>query len=155
MQVEKNKGGRPTKYDQTFCEKVDEYLEICQDYNEQVVRQANAEKGYEMYDNKLKVKLPTFEGFMQFINIASSTFYDWKNTYPEFSESLEKILIEQKQRLLNNGLSGDYNPTIAKLILSSNHDMAEKTKTDHTSGGEKINGNTIVFESFKDETDSK
>jgi curved DNA-binding protein CbpA len=45
---------------------------------------------------------------------------------------LKKILDEQKQRLLNKGASGEYNSTIAKLILSANHGMAEKKETVNT-----------------------
>ena len=49
-----------------------------------------------------------------------------------------KIKQEQKERLADNGLAGKYNPTIAKLILSANHDMREKVDTDVTSKGDKI-----------------
>ena len=109
--TEKKKRGRPTNYDPDFCNKVDEYLELCKD--------SKSELG-------IKVQLPTFEGFMQFIDVPSRTFYDWKSQHEDFSQSLDKILFEQKQRLLNMGLSGDYNSTIAKLILSANHNMKEK-----------------------------
>lgn len=40
----------------------------------------------------------------------------------------------QKRELINRGLLGTYNSTIAKLILSSNHMMTERI--DQTSGGE-------------------
>jgi hypothetical protein len=145
---------RPSEYKPEYCQKADEYLEMCQDEMVQVVKQANAEKGYEMFENKLKVSLPTHEGFAKFIGVCKKTLYNWADENDEFLHSLEKITIEQKERLLNSGLSGDYNPTIAKLILSSNHQMSDSNKTDITSGGEKITGNAIVFESYKDETKS-
>lgn len=135
-QEEKNKVGRPSKYDPAYCLKVDEYLELMQDEDVKVVKQSSDK--YEMFDNKLKVKLPTLDGFARFIGVPRSTMFDWKDEFKEFSDSLEKILVEQKQRLLDNGLSGDYNPTIAKLILSSNHNMADKNQTDLTSGGKEI-----------------
>lgn len=127
--------GRPTKYKEEYILKVDEYLKSRQDEEVQVVKQANVEKGYKMFDNKLKVKLPTIEGFARFINVNKTTLYEWESSYPEFSNALEKIRTEQQERLINAGLSGDYNSTIAKLILSSNHGMREKSETDLTTGG--------------------
>lgn len=127
---------RPTKYDPKFCKKVDDYLKKRVDEDVKVVRQVNTEKGYEMYDNKVKVQLPTIEGFARFINVSRSTVFKWRDEHPQFSDSLEKILIEQKERVLNKGLSGDYNSTIAKLILSSNHNMVERK--DVTSEGKKL-----------------
>lgn len=132
------KEGRPTSYDPKFIDSVYEYLDECTDEEVQLVRQSNAEKGYEMYDNKLKVRLPTIEGFARFIGVNKSSLYEWEKIYPQFSDALDIIRTEQKERLINSGLSGDYNSTIAKLILSSNHGMAEKTETDLTSGGKPI-----------------
>lgn len=109
----KNPVGRPTKYKEEYCDLVDDYLK------ERIDEEVSV--------NKVKVKLPTIEGYARYIDTPLSTLYDWKNEHEEFSESLEKIILEQKQRLLDMGLSGDYNSTIAKLILSSNHGMTERT----------------------------
>lgn len=148
------KVGRPTKYTKEYIDKVDEYLEANIDEEVQVVKQANTEKGYEIYDNKLRVRLPTLKGFALFIDVNESTLYEWDKKYPEFSKSLEKIKTEQHNRLINQGLSGHYNSTIAKLILSANHGMREKS--DVTSNNKPIEGNKIVFLNFKkDGTESK
>lgn len=117
------KCGRPTKYEEEYINKVDEYLAINQD---------------EFNNSKLKVKLPTIEGFALYIGVNKHALYDWEKEYIQFSHALDKIRTEQKQRLLNMGLSGDYNSTIAKLVLSANHGMSEKSEIDHTSKGEKI-----------------
>jgi len=102
---------RPTKYQKKFVKDADKYLAEHKDETEK----------------KLKVKLPTIEGFAQYIGVHKSTLYEWEVEYDEFSDALEKIRAEQQQRLINMGLSGDYNSTIAKLILSSNHGMREKS----------------------------
>lgn len=118
------KRGTPTKYKAEYIDKVDEYLAECVDEDKQVVKQSSEK--YAMYDNKLKVNLPTVEGFALWLGIPKSTLYDWKTNHKDFSDSLEKIVEEQRKRLLNMGLSGDYNSTIAKLILSSNHGMSDR-----------------------------
>lgn len=127
--------GRPSEYREEYIQKVGEYLESHQDEEVQVVKQANQGRGYEMYDNKLKVRLPTIEGFARYINVNKTSLYEWEKIHPEFSNALDNIRIEQQERLINQGLSGEYNSTIAKLILSSNHGMREKSETDLTSGG--------------------
>jgi hypothetical protein len=56
-----------------------------------------------------------------YLDVNKTTIFEWEKKYPDFSNSLDKIKDEQKKRLLEKGLSGEYNSTIAKLILSSNH----------------------------------
>lgn len=143
--------GRPSKYKEEYIEKVDEYIELNQDEEVQKVKQSSEK--YEMFDNKLKVSLPTIEGFALFIGVNKTTLYEWEKDHDLFSNALDKIRIEQQKRLINSGLSGDYNSTIAKLILSSNHGMREKS--DMTTNGKAIKGNTIMFTDFKDEADSQ
>ena len=116
--------GRPTEYRDEYNAKVDEYLAQSADENiNYVTLDGKAATGYQA---RVKVHLPTIEGFAAFIGVPRRTVFDWRDRHEEFSHSLEKILIEQQQRLINSGLSGDYNPTIAKLILSANHGMREK-----------------------------
>lgn len=113
--------GRPTKFKEEFCLLVEEYLQ-------------------EEVDNinKKEVNLPSQEWYFAWLNkrnktsIALSTWKDWKLKHPLFSVSLEVIHQEQKKRLLNNWLAGTYNSTIAKLILSANHNMNETNKTELT-----------------------
>jgi len=126
----KNKGGRPTEYKEKYITDVAEYLELHQDTEKQVVKQSSEK--YEMYDNKLVVKLPTIEGFARYINVNKTSLYEWEKKHPLFSNALDDIRQEQQQRLINSGLSGDYNSTIAKLILSSNHGMSEKMQQEHS-----------------------
>ena len=147
--------GRPTKYLEEYNNKVDEYLELHQDKELERVR-LKSEKGYEKIDYVLRVNLPTIEGFARFIGVNKTTLYEWDKKYPDFSNSLDKIRIEQQTRLINEGLAGNYNPTIAKLILSSNHGMREKTEQDITTGGKEINAiNYIVPNGNNDTTNEE
>lgn len=131
MTKEKNKGGRPSKYNEEFIDEVDVYLEQNKDTRDR--------------HGKLIVNLPTKEGLAQHLDVTKKTLLNWAEEHEEFLHALKKIDAEQQKRLLNSGLSGDYNSTIAKLILSSNHGMAEKTQQDHTSQGEKIEGFVLEF----------
>jgi hypothetical protein len=94
---------------------VDEYLTKCKD------------KKIGM--RGLEVKLPKREGFAIFLRVTRQTLDNWSKEHTEFFDALSKIDLEQKERLINSGLSGAYNPTIAKLVLSANHGMVEKSET--------------------------
>lgn len=125
------------KYKKSFAgSKLLEYLEMSEDEILNEVSQENPEKGYVQYKKTLKVKIPTIEGYAEFIKIHRSTLYDWELIYPEFALALDRIRSIQKIRLIQKGLEGTYNPAIAKFILSSNHGMTERS--DVTTGGKEI-----------------
>lgn len=147
--------GRPTKYREEYIYKVDEYLSEHQDKELERVGLRNEEKGYEKIDYVLKVDLPTIEGFALFLGVNKTSLYEWEKDHPDFSNALDKIRTEQQTRLINEGLAGNYNSTIAKLILSSNHGMKEKTETDLTSGGERIGGFNYIIPNGNDNTDNQ
>lgn len=114
------------KYKEEYIAEVDVYLRKNKD------RKLPQKKG-------LKVKLPTIYGFALYLGVAEKTLNNWGKNHKKFRRALNKIKNEQKKRLVNMGLSGDYNSTIAKLILSSDHGMRERV--DSTSGDEPIDNN--------------
>lgn len=120
-----SKAGRPYEYKEQYIAKVAEYIESCQDevyvFDKTVGEKSNS------YEEKVRVKLPTLEGFAKYIGVNKSSLYEWEKKEPLFSDALDELRAEQKQRLLEKGLSGQYNPTIAKLVLSANHNMKEKS----------------------------
>lgn len=113
----KNKGGRPKIYSKKIIVKIRVYLNSCKDEDIQKVKQENEEKGYVMYENKLKVNLPTIEGLAVFLHISRETIYAWSKDHKEFSDIIDELRQMQATALITNGLSGNYNSTIAKLIL--------------------------------------
>ena len=126
-----------TEFDEKYIVEVDKYLKKNRDRNVKLLKQKNTEKGYLTYETKLKVKLPTIVGFATYLGVSEKSLYNWAKANKYFRIALDKIKNEQKQRLLNSGLSGDYNSTIAKLILSSNHGMKERV--DATTDDKPIN----------------
>jgi hypothetical protein len=109
--------GRPSEYKDEYVAKVYEYLSQYKELGEVV---------------------PTKEGFAIFIGSTRPSILKWASEHPEFLYALENIESYQGKDLQNNGLSGKYNPTIAKLMLSANHGMREKTETDITSNGKEL-----------------
>jgi hypothetical protein len=130
--------GRPTIYNEEILTKITEYIDSCKDI------EADPE-------NKItrKVNIPTIEGLAVYLHINKDTIYTWRKEKPAFSELISVLLDEQAKRLVNNGLAGTYNPTIAKVLLTK-HGYTEKTETDITSKGESINPVLVKFIDGKD-----
>lgn len=147
------KDGRPTNYRESLNEKVNKYLKTCVDEITEF-HKTRGEKS-DTYERILKVNLPSIVGFGIYAGVPESTLYDWRDKHLNFSESLAKIVDAQKLVLMTEGLSGNYNASIAKLILSANHNMVEKKEFDHTSKGKQIKGfNYIDPNDTNDQTDN-
>lgn len=111
-----NVGGRPSKYFPSVLIKTKEYIDSCEDTEKRVVKyDGEYSTGYE---TKLKVNIPTLEGLALYLNVHKDTIQDWKGKYPKFSVLIGRLLSKQARVLVNKGLSGEYNPTIAKVLLT-------------------------------------
>ena len=132
--------GRPTKYNDKILEKAEQYLSECVDTTEQVVT-GESEK-FTSYKEKIKVNLPTIEGLAVYLNIHRDTLYQWEKEHPDFSDIIERLRGSQIKSLVNNGLSGDYNPTIAKVLLSK-HGYSEKQEIQHSGEIKTITGMVV------------
>jgi hypothetical protein len=129
----KHPGGRPTIYSQEMLDKAKEYINSCED---EEVRQTigMSAKGTELFKNKLNVKIPTIEGLAFFLDVNRDTIYDWANKNPKFSDIIESLREKQANALITKGLSGDYNPTIAKVLLTK-HGYREGIENTGDNGG--------------------
>lgn len=114
--MEEAKRGRPSIYNETILEKAREYLELCQD--EEVEKSKSGRGGNEFVEYKIKAKLPTKGGLARYLGVSRDTLYEWSKEYKEFSYIMEELGAEQEDRLINMGLSGEYNPTISKVLLT-------------------------------------
>ena len=138
--------GRPLKYSEEMIIKAKEYIDSCEDKEEERVKQSNDKKGYEMVEYKLRVKLPTIEGLAYFLKISRDTLYQWEKDHPQFSDILEVLRLKQSETLINKGLSGDYNSTMAKMMMTK-HGYRDESKSELTGpngGPVKIEGVEIM-----------
>ncbi len=105
--------GRPTKLTPEAIEKAIDYIN----------------GGYEVQGDAI----PSHIGIALVLNVATSTVYKWAED-PEsgFSEILEFCRQKQHQLLIGKGLSGDFNPSITKLVLGKHgyHERQEHTGPD-------------------------
>lgn len=106
--------GRPSIYSEEMVAKAQGYLE-----------------GFESIDPVLDNEvIPTVAGLSIHLGISRDTVYDWakQKDKEDFSYIVTQILASQESSLVNNGLRGSFNPTIAKLMLTK-HGYSEKIDT--------------------------
>ena len=101
--------GRPTDYNDDIVDKANKYLENCPD------------------------ALPSVVGLAVYLEVTTKTIYNWSKVEGReaFLHTLDKINDDQHRTALNNGLTGEFNATITKLVLA-NHGYHEKTESDIT-----------------------
>lgn len=121
--------GHPTIYNEDTVKKVQAYLDTCEDELIQVVT-GESEKGFTAYKEKFRVKLPSIEGLAYYLKVHRDTLYEWERVHPEFSDIISTLRMKQAERLINNGLSGDYNAYIAKALLAK-HGYVDSSEVKH------------------------
>jgi len=96
--------GRPTKYNKAMLDKARGYLNHYEDCGDAV---------------------PTAAGMACELSVNKSTLYEWAKHHEDFSDTLDRMQSIQERKLSSGGLTGDFQPTIAKLMLA-NHGYHEK-----------------------------
>jgi hypothetical protein len=64
--------------------------------------------------------------------------------YNTVFEPIKKSREIVKERLIEQGLDGDANPTMAIFILKNNHNMTDKQQTDITTNGKDVSTTPII-----------
>lgn len=106
---EKKEVGRPKDYGEELLARAREYVDEANDIEE---------KDATGRVLKLKVKIPTIEGMAYHLKVSRQVLYDWEKIYPDFLYIMDELRAKQARELVQKGLSGEYNPTIAKVLLT-------------------------------------
>ena len=78
--------------------------------------------------------IPSVVGLARYLDVSRSTLYLWGDNHDEFSGILDSIKDEQHEILVSSGLTGDFNPTMAKLMLTK-HGYSDKQELTGNDGG--------------------
>jgi len=102
---------RPTKYSPAIQKKADEYL-------------TNLPHGQIIH---------SIEGLADHLDLARSTVYKWRDEIEAFSDTLEAVMRKQAVSLINNGLAGEFNAPMTKMMMNVNHGYRERNEVDNLS----------------------
>lgn len=112
------------------------------DYGPQIVEQAEAFVLQRLEEKRL----PTIEGLAVHLGVSRDTLYAWEGEHAEFSDMLEFLRATQGDELITNGLSGKYNASMSRLLLTK-HGYRESS--DITTNGQSL---TLAFDpTFKND----
>lgn len=138
--TEKNKGGRPSKYDPKYCE------EIVAFFNREPSVPLIHDGEVMMHKGEpimVACRLPTFEMFALSIGVHRETLRNWADANPEFFAAYKKAEDYQKEILIQNGLSGGYEKTFAIFTAKNVTDMNDKQQIDHSSSDRSMSPSRI------------
>jgi hypothetical protein len=126
----KHPGGRPTKYDISFCEAMSAYF--------------SKEVGF----------FPTLAGFAASIGVTRDTLHEWANAkteegtlkHPEFSDAYKRAKEMQEQNLVIGALTGAYNASFAIFTAKNVLGWRDKTEQEITGkDGSPLAGIQVMF----------
>lgn len=75
--------------------------------------------------------VPSIAGLACYLGVSKNSIYKYGELNSDFLNTLEQIEVKQEKLLVNGGLSGTYNATITKLMMS-NHGYSDKQETQIT-----------------------
>jgi hypothetical protein len=116
--ADKNKKGRPTKYDPRLCSQIIEYFDV---------------EPYEEVDGKrIPNPLPTFEKFAHSVGLCVATLHVWKGNNQDFLEAYKKAQELQKHFWITNSLLGLYPPGFACFAGKNMFEWRDKQDINHS-----------------------
>lgn len=114
--------GRPSKFSPGMVKLGYEYLDECKlgtQYVRVVVSHVKKKgKDVPVYGTKKSFKFPMLEGLALHLGVHKDTIQEWKKAHADFSVLVGDLLSLQAVFLAENGLSGEWNATLAKVFLS-------------------------------------
>lgn len=100
-------------------------------YTPELVKRA---RGYLTSFKDMGDMIPSIAGLACVLGVTRETCHAWARDpkKEEFSDILRELAQRQERELLSGGLSGNFNPTISKLVLAR-HGYSDRVENDHTS----------------------
>lgn len=121
----KSRTGRPTTYDEKYCEEIVTYFDV-EPFVSKEIQIVNKDGSVGTKEVKESVSLPTMAGFAVKLGVCRDTLNEWASKHKEFSAAIKKAKACQERILLENGLNGGYDRTVAIFALKNLADWKDK-----------------------------
>jgi len=142
------KAGRKTKWTPKLNDKIIEYFSLEPSYEREVMHTNKKGETWSSYEDKPN-RLPTLFRFAMLNHISQDAMEDWakeenKDKYPGFIGSYKAAKQLQKEFLIDNALSGLYNPTFSIFTAKNITDMRDQMPMLTPDGANVIGGFILV-----------
>lgn len=104
----------------------------------------NKAKVYVQRDYLIDELIPTMQGLALYLQVNQDTVHDWRNKNEEFSEITRDLMALQAKNLFRGGLTGDFNASITKLLLTK-HGFSDRVEQDLRSSDGTMQPTQIVL----------
>ncbi len=146
--VERDLGGRPTKFNEEIINKTLLFIEEYKKDDERF-QLLKSEGKTTAYENKIKPKIPTLENLALHLNIDPETLRIWAKARPQFSALLKQIQLWHYKKVSEGAIAGDYEPRTAAILLNHKHGI-QNVNRDTPQGGNNITFNFVNYENKQD-----
>ncbi len=148
--IAKRGRGAPSDYKPEYCEQLIKYFDV-PPYREIPETWYNPDGSVKRESMKLVANPPAhIGGFARSLGVAKSTLYDWARRYPDFAYSVKHAHDMRRAMIIDNALSGLYNPLFAKLAAANLFGWHDRQDVNHT--GEV---KSVIIRYHKPERDAK
>lgn len=132
--------GRPSKWDPKFTEEAYDYFnrdKFIIESREQVTASGRVA----IVNEKIPNEFPSIAGLAVKFKVNKTTIYEWAKNNKDFSNALDYGRSIQESWLLDNSLTGRWNPGFAKFLMINNLNYKDKVEQEvNTTSEIKISG---------------
>jgi hypothetical protein len=101
-------------------------------------------KVYVQKDYLIDELIPTMQGLALYLGVSNKVLYNWRNENDEFLHIVEDLMDLQAKNLFRGGLTGDFNASITKLLLTK-HGFSDRVEQDLRSSDGTMQPTQIVL----------
>ena len=101
-------------------------------------------KVYVQKDYLIDELIPTMQGLSLYLGVSNKVLYNWRNENDEFLHIVEDLMDLQAKNLFRGGLTGDFNASITKLLLTK-HGFSDRVEQDLRSSDGTMQPTQIVL----------
>lgn len=149
--IKKVHPGRPSKYNSKYCKDIIDFFDIEPHFETPVT--ITYKDGTTKEEVKLMPSdLPTLAGFAVKLGVSRDTLNEWSNKHKEFSDAIKRAKECQEHILATNGLQGLYAQPFAIFTAKNVLGWRDKSDTDITTKGEKIEQTQVIIVEDKNES---
>ena len=117
------------KYKPEYCQMIIDFFNVPK--SKLIQRTIIKDGKPKSYETVVPCELPTIEMFGVKIDVAAITLRQWADRYPEFGKAYITAKTLEKNFIVQNAMTGMYNPQFATFVAKNITDMRDQSQVQH------------------------